>query len=368
MSLLTSHDTLSAIEERFAERQAAHSHGAAPARRRRTWRAMWITLSIVVALLLAVVVLVWFLVGSVISAVTVLPDAEVFPVASGRPSAAAVAPDTNILVLGTDSREGLGDPDDLEGGTATGQRSDTMMLVNIAGDGSGAAVISIMRDSWVEIPGHGEAKINAALSWGGLPLAVETVESLLGQRIDHVAVVDFEGFADISEALGGVPVQSPIAFASLNMKGYSFTRAENIVEGDRALAFVRERYAFADGDYQRVRNQRSFLEGAFSRLRDVSGRFDALRLNAALRATASHLTVDAGVTLPWMVEIGTAVAQLPDDRIVSFTLPTTGTGTSADGQSIVVVDDALTAQLAERLSSGDVVDFARENRLTEADS
>lgn len=363
MSVLTAQDALSAIEQRFAERQADRAAGGRPTRRRRAWRAVWVTVAIVGALVLAVVVLVWFL---VVSAVTVLPDDEVFPAASGRPTAAAVAPDTNILVLGTDSREGLGDADDLEDGSATGQRSDTMMLVNIAGDGSGAAVVSIMRDSWVPIPGHGEAKINAAMSWGGLPLAVETVESLLGQRIDHVAVVDFEGFADISAALGGVPVQSPIAFDSLNMKGYTFTRGENVVEGDRALAFVRERYAFADGDYQRVRNQRSFLEGAFSRLRDVSGRFDALRLNAALRATASHLTVDAGVSLPWMVEIGTAVAQLPADRIVSFTLPTHGTGTSADGQSIVIVDEELTAQLAERLASGDVVDFAREHRLSEA--
>ncbi|TQJ30881.1 LCP family protein [Microbacterium sp. SLBN-146] len=368
MTLLTAHDALSAIEQRFGDRQSTHSPGGVPARRRRTWRAVWVTLAVLAALLLAAVVLVWFLVGSVVSAVTVLPDDEIFPAASGRPSAAAVAPDTNILILGTDSRAGLGDAEDLQDGTATGQRSDTMMLVNIAGDGSGAAVISLMRDSWVSIPGHGEAKLNAAMSWGGLPLAVETVESLLGQRIDHVAVVDFEGFADISEALGGVPVESPIAFDSLNMKGYSFTHGENIVEGDRALAFVRERYAFADGDYQRVRNQRSFLEGAFSRLRDVSGRFDALRLNAALRATASHLTVDAGVTLPWMVEVGTAVAQLPDDRIVSFTLPTTGTGTSADGQSIVVVDDALTAQLVEQLSSGDVIGFARDNQLTGADS
>lgn len=366
MSLtLNSRETLAAIEQRFAERQAG---GPPKPRRSRRWWAVSISLSIIIALVLAVVGLGIYLTQSVYSALTILPDDEVFPSAETRPSVPAVDPDTNILILGTDSRAGLGDEDALTDGGATGQRSDTMLLVNVAGDGSGVAVISLMRDLWVPIPGRTTAKINAAMSWGGIPLAVETVESLLGQRIDHVAVVDFEGFADIATALGGVPVQSPIAFQSKNMPGYSFTEGENIVEGERALAFVRERYSFVDGDYQRVRNQRSFLEGAFSRLLDAGGQLDVIRITNTMRAAASNLTVDAGVTLPWMIEFGSTVAAVPSDKIASFTLPTLGTGTSADGQSIVILDEALTQELADTLTSGDVVEFARTHDLVDAGS
>lgn len=366
MTLLTAHDTLAAIEERFTQRQ--QSHGQAPHSRIRRWRALGISLGILLTLVIVVAGLGAYLVGSIYAAITVLPDDQVFPPAAERPAVPATGADTNILILGTDSRAGLGDEDALTDGGATGQRSDTMMLVNVAGDGSGVSVISLMRDLWVPIPGHGSAKINAAMSWGGIPLVVQTVESLLGQRIDHVAVVDFEGFAEIATALGGVPVQSPVAFTSRNMPGYSFTQGENVVEGERALAFVRERYSFVDGDYQRVRNQRSFLEGAFGRLREAGGRLDAAQLTTTLRAAASHLTVDSGVTLPWMLEFGSAVARVPADRIASFTLPTRGTGTSADGQSIVILDQQLTADLADRLTSGDVVGFARDNQLIEAGS
>lgn len=359
---MTAQDRLTEIEQLFAQRQAEPPKATKPRRR----RGLLIILAILAALVLAVAGLGAYLVSSISSALTVLPEEDVFPAEAERPAVPATGDDTNILILGTDSRSGLGDTDELEDGGATGQRSDTMMLVNVPGDGSSVAVISIMRDSWVPIPGHGTAKINAAMSWGGIPLAVQTVESLLGQRIDHVAVVDFEGFADISTALGGVPVQSPVAFTSQNLAGYTFTEGENIVEGEQALAFVRERYAFADGDYQRVRNQRSFLEGAFQRLTAAGGRLDVVQLNAVLQAAASNLTIDAGVTIPWMLQLGNQIANVPADHVVSFTLPTIGTGTSADGQSIVIVDQELTQQLSDSLADGDVVRFATDNDLTGA--
>ncbi len=114
-----------------------------------------------------------------------------------------------FLLVGTDSRS----PDPTTGADASApdfvfgaQRSDVMMVVTIADDGTSASVISIPRDSWVNIPGHGMNKINAAFSFGGPPLAIETVEQLTRVRIDHFAVIDFAGFQQMTDAAGGIDV------------------------------------------------------------------------------------------------------------------------------------------------------------------
>src|SRR5690606_401872 len=106
--------------------------------------------------------------------------------------------------------------------------------------------MSIMRDNWVNIQGHGEAKINAAVAYGGIPLAVNTVENFIDARIDHVALIDFESFKGLTDAVGGVTVNNTIAFDSINGgHGFSFAQGEITLNGDEALAFVRERYAFS---------------------------------------------------------------------------------------------------------------------------
>ncbi|MFR9754713.1 LCP family protein, partial [Streptomyces sp. TR06-5] len=85
-------------------------------------------------------------------------------------------------------------------------RSDTMMLFHLSGDRSDATVVSLPRDTWTDIPGHGRAKLNAAYSWGGPALAVRTVQDLTGVRVDHLAVVDWNGFRSLTDAVGGVDV------------------------------------------------------------------------------------------------------------------------------------------------------------------
>ena len=88
------------------------------------------------------------------------------------------------------------------------------MIVHIPANRKGAYIISIPRDSWVTIPGHGQAKINAGFSFGGPTLMVQTVESVTGVRIDHVAIVDFDGFKQITDALGGVQITVPQTVSS----------------------------------------------------------------------------------------------------------------------------------------------------------
>ena len=125
-----------------------------------------------------------------------------------------------ILVVGSDSRGDLAAGEGTQGTGeefVEGQRSDTMILVHLYGDSDEAQLVSLPRDAWVTIPAHvdpvegtpvpaGEAKLNAAFLQGGPALLVQTVEALSGLRIDHYAQIDFDGFVEMVDALGGVEV------------------------------------------------------------------------------------------------------------------------------------------------------------------
>jgi len=263
-----------------------------------------------------------------------IPD--VFPDEASRPPAGAGERTNgqNILLLGSDTRGAFdGSIADL-----TGQRSDTIMVVHVPANRKNIYVMSIMRDSWLEIPGHGEAKVNSAMSYGGVPLAVQTIEGLLGARIDHVAIVDFEGFKGVTNALGGVDIDNPIAFDSSHLKGHHFPEGVQIVNGTEALAFVRERYAFADGDFQRARNQQVFIKAVLGKTLSAETLTSPVKISGLIGAVAPYLAVDEGLNAIYAAGLGVELRDVRVDDVTFFTLPTTGTGTSPDGQSIVVID------------------------------
>ncbi|TFC33974.1 LCP family protein [Cryobacterium sp. TMT2-42-4] len=240
----------------------------------------------------------------------------------------------NILLLGSDTRGATGkDLADIRG-----ERSDTMMVVQVPADRKNLFVMSILRDSWVEVPGHGPAKINAALSWGGVPLAVQTVENLLGTRIDHVAVVDFSGFEQVTDALGGVNVDNPIGFDSNHLKGHRFEQGSQHLTGTEAIAFARERYAFQDGDFQRVRNQQIIISGLLTAAMHRSVLADPVKTSGLLETVTPYLAVDDGFNSAYLTSLAWELRELRQPQITFFTMPTDGTGTSNDGQSIVNVD------------------------------
>lgn len=247
-------------------------------------------------------------------------------------TSAAVA--QNILILGSDTR---GEHDTSIDGLE-GQRSDTIMVVHIPADRENATVMSIMRDSWVTIPGHGEGKINAALSYGGVPLAVQTIEGLIGVRIDHVAVVDFAGFKGVTDALGGVDVYNSKPFESSKLKGHMFEHGMQAMNGEEALAYVRERYAFTDGDYQRARNQQEFAKGLLSKVLNPGTVTNPGRIGGLVSAVAPYLAVDDGFTSSYVAQLALELRDVTPSEVSFFTAPTVSTGTSADGQSIVNVD------------------------------
>ncbi|MEV0891281.1 LCP family protein [Promicromonospora sp. NPDC050262] len=269
---------------------------------------------------------------------------------STRPSAAPVEGPTapvNILVLGSDSRISAGDPSAWEAGA---QRTDAIMLVHLSADRQSAAAISIPRDSWVPIPGHGEAKINAAFSYGGPSLMIQTVEDLTGVRIDHFAVTDFESFTTLTDSLDGVEITVP------DGAGGSVRQA---MTGEEALAFARERHALANGDFGRVQRQQAWMRAIVAKANN--NRSDPLKMASFLGAVTSSVAVDEGFTFDRMQELFQSAQDISTKDITFMTAPYSGTGRSADGQSIVVLDRATFDPLMQAVAADELPDFVAAN-------
>lgn len=294
---------------------------------------------IVAAVLIAIIAIVGIVVGWVLWASQATMDSfdesevitESFPDDEFRP-VPGVEGSVTILLLGSDTRGQITSLAD-----AAGDRSDAMILVRISGDREHVTMMSIMRDSWVTIPGVGDNKINAALALGGVPLAVRTVEELVGVRVDHVAVVDFAGFAALTDALGGVTVDNQRAFSPSELPGASFARGEITLNGDEALAYVRERSAFASGDFQRVANQQAFLKGLLGTLLNRGALANPSETKRLVDSLSPFIARDPNLTSEIILGIANSLKGISSDSVSSFTMPTTGTGTIA-GQSVVVVD------------------------------
>ncbi|PZF07943.1 LytR family transcriptional regulator [Curtobacterium sp. MCLR17_040] len=345
------------MSERRAARMAATHTRRAPrpsTRRRRPFLvALIATLGSLVGVALVLAVVASVFVGGLARSFDAGRDTIADPFPNGaRPSASG---GENILLIGSDARA-QGGPEGAR--PELGGRSDTLMLVHVPADRQHVYLMSIMRDSWVEVPGHGRAKINAAYSWGGVPLTVQTVEQLLDVRVDHVAEIDFAGFADMTDALGGVTVDSPRAFSA---RGHDFTAGANRLDGAAALAFVRERYAFADADHTRVRNQQAFMRGVVDGLLSRGTVTNPGRIQDFVAATSDHLAVDAGLPSSRLVELGWSLRAARADDLVTFTVPTAGSGTSPDGQSVVTLNGLEVASLSQALRSDDVAGWLSDN-------
>lgn len=305
---------------------------ATPIKKRRLRIALIATGSIF-AVLLASVGIYAFVLSQKLDNVDKIVDA--FPEESLRPPVAAGdGPKAqNILLLGSDSRGEIGgDLDD-----TTGTRSDTMMIVHISADREDIQVMSLMRDFWVDIPGYGQAKLNAAMAYGGVPLAVQTIEGIIDSRIDHIAMVDFEGFKDITDALGGVKVNNPAAFSTYGNPSYDYAKGAITLSGERALPFVRERHAFADGDFTRVANQQLFIRAVMSQVLSKETLTNPATISNLVSAIAPYMVVDEGLNSSYAVSLGLEMRNLRVDDVSFFTMPSLGTGTEGS-QSVVKVN------------------------------
>ena len=305
-------------------------HGRATSETKRRVRIAVIAIGSVLLLLAASVGLFLFSLSQQFNSVEKIT--EVFPEETLRPpvvvSEEPVA--QNILLLGSDSRGSIGTSlNDIKG-----TRTDTMMIVHVSADRQSIQVMSLMRDSWVEIPGYGTAKLNAAMAYGGVPLAVQTIEGIIDSRIDHVAMVDFEGFKGITDALGGVMIDNPRAFS---VSKYSYEAGLITLNGDQALPFVRERYAFVDGDYSRVANQQLFIKAVMAKTLSKETLTNPVKINGLVGAVVPYMAVDAGLNSNYAVSLGFEMRDIRVSDVKFFTMPTLGTGMEGN-QSVVKVD------------------------------
>lgn len=239
----------------------------------------------------------------------------------------AAADAVNILLVGVDNPGGDVTEALDDGGTWTpGEfRTDTIMLLHLSADRESAQLISIPRDSWVPIEGHGRAKINAAFSYGGPDLLVDTVEELTAIRLDHVVVVGLTGFKGITETVGGVDIELPGG-------------GTQHLEGESALAYVRERKSLDDGDLGRIVRQQNFLRAVLAKTVSRGTLTNPAKVTSLVAQLSEFLAVDEALSGGEMRELALGARGLRPRDITFATIPTEGYGTSADGQSYVVVD------------------------------
>lgn len=247
----------------------------------------------------------------------------------------------NFVLMGSDTRGG-------ERG-----RSDVLQLLHIPGDRSGAYLMSIPRDTWVDIPGRGKAKINAAYSYGGAGLTVETMESLLDVRMDHTVIIDFEGFVRVIDALGGVTVTNKYPSSS---GGFDFPEGEIELTGESALQYVRERKNLPAGDFSRGERQRDVVMAVVKKIASAGTLADPGKFREVVTTLGPNFTVDVGLTNDVIIDLAMAMGTNATN-IRSFQFPVSGTDTSSDGQSIVIVDENKLGLLQDALRSDDLATY-----------
>lgn len=264
---------------------------------------------------------------------------------------------TNILLLGSDSR-GESEAEYRDQTGEEGERSDVIMLVHIPADRSGVYVMSIMRDLWLDVPGHGQGRINSALSTGGLDLVVDTVEDALYTHIDHVVTIDFEGFSDLTTALGGVYVDNPRAFSAGQRNPAFYPEGDIRLEGSDALRFVRERKAFATGDYVRVENQQLMLRGIVERFLSSDTLANPERVIGVLEAILPYMWMDSGLDdTDTVVGYAMDMRNVRADDIEMFTMPTGEQTVTTGGAQVVLPDEEMMQVLRLSLQNENMEGF-----------
>jgi LCP family protein required for cell wall assembly len=244
-----------------------------------------------------------------------------------------------MVLMGSDTRKGQSQ-----------QRSDSLMVARVDPKNKKIQIISIPRDSRVNIPGYGIQKINAAIVWGGPSLAIQTVKQLTGLPISHYVNLNFNGFRDVVDAIGGVWIDVPQDIydtqASAYGKAYATVKkGYQKLDGRHALTFVRTRHTLADGDFGRMRNQQAFIKALASQALTLSNMFKA---SAIIEAIASNLDTD--LTPAQMADLVLQFKGMKSSDIDSANAP--GGPKYMDGVSWVVLDQVKFEAMLGRMKKG----------------
>jgi LCP family protein required for cell wall assembly len=217
-------------------------------------------------------------------------------------------------------------------------------------------LVHFPRDLNVAIPGRGKDKINAAYPNGGAPLLVSTLQDLLGTSIDHVAKTDFTGFKRMTDAIGGVRVYAEEG--SSGAGAGTIDPGWNHLDGERALAFVRERYDLSEGDISRGRRQQAFIKALMMKATSREVVTNPVKLAKFVDAATANLVVDKSLSVSDARDQAMSLRGISGGDVVFITAPFTGFGTAPDGGSIDIVDESGMASLGEALRTDAMESYA----------
>lgn len=273
-----------------------------------------------------------------------LPSSKVKPAADAGDS-------QNILLLGSDTRSGnIKD-------VRSGARSDVIQLVHISRGHKSVQIIHFPRDLYVSIPGHGKNKINAAFAYGGPGLLAETISQMLGGVvINRYAIIDFKGFADLTDDLGGVNVYVAQAF---NEKGYgTFQKGYNKMNGDQALGFVRERHQLKEGDIDRGRDQQAWISAVLHKTLSAGTLMNPVKLTNTVKDLTKYTQVDADTSAGDIRSLALDMRNLRSSDITYYTAPFSGFANDPVAGSIDVVNKPQMKKLGQALYHDKMSDYA----------
>jgi LCP family protein required for cell wall assembly len=259
---------------------------------------------------------------------------------SGTPSSGPL----NILVAGIDARTGLTPQQEaaLHVGHDVSTNSDTLMLVHVPADHSYIQVVSLPRDSWVNIPGHGMNKINAAIGLGGPRLMVATVEAATGLVINDYIELNFLGFVKVIDALGGVNICLPFAVDDA-YSGLHMSAGVHHVGGITALEFARDRHSFAASDLARIDDQQQLMATILSKAISTGTLSDPFKLRSVISSVTSAIQVDQGFDL---TSLASQLSGIRPQDVAFTTVPLANLNyETPTGESAVLWDSAAASQL-----------------------
>ncbi|UNS97434.1 LCP family protein [Streptomyces tubbatahanensis] len=297
-------------------------------RRRRRWPRVVIVVVLAVVLLAAAAVSATYLWAG-----TRLQQTEALTDYPDRP---AHGEGTNWLIIGSDTRADLTreEREELHVGGGGQRNTDTVMVLHYGA--AGPYLVSIPRDSYVPIPGHGKGKVNSAYALGGAELLTRTVEEATGLRLDHYAEIDFLGFTHVVDALDGVriclgePLRDEKAGADLDAGCQT-------LDGKQALAFVRARYSDPEGDLGRVKRQRKLLSALVREGTGADVVADPFRFYPFLGSALDAVTVDRMDSVGSLTRMGWEIRGLTAGEGGTTTVPVANPGLSVPGVGSVVV-------------------------------
>ena len=272
----------------------------------------------------------------------------------GTQSELSDQPGTAVLLVGSDGRGELS-PEDrrrLGTGSTEGGRTDTMMLLYTAPNGK-SALLSFPRDSYVDIPGHGKNKLNAAYALGGAPLLIRTIESNTGIKIDGYLEIGMLGLVDVVDAVGGIEICPKQAIkdrdSHLDIPG----GCQN-ADGVTALSYARMRKADKRGDLGRMERQREVMGQIMKSVMHPMTFINPVRYWNVNTGAARSLTRTEGTGIGAVAGAGVGLVSGATGNSIALTVPISNPNARTSAGSSVIWDEKNASKVFNAIAKGDI--------------